>query len=549
MLPDVEGYDALVRDFRWNVPARYNIAEACCDRWAAATPDAPALIQWTDHGVRSVSFAQLRGRADRLANALAGLGVRPGERVGILLPQCLEAAEAHLAVYKLGAVAIPLFTLFGPDALAYRLADSAAVALIGTAEGLATVDTVRDQVPDLRHRIAVQGEAPGAHGYEALLARARDRFQTADTAADDPAVVIYTSGTTGNPKGALHAHRVLLGHLPGVEFPHELFPKPGDRFWTPADWAWIGGLLDVLLPSLAHGVPVVAHRFAKFDPEQALALMAATEVRNTFMPPTALKMLRQVDRPAERFGVRLRSIGSGGETLGAELLDWGRGAFGLTINEFYGQTECNLVVGNCAGQMAVRPGAMGRPIPGHTVAVLDADGQPLPPGQEGRVAVKAPDPVMFLEYLNKPQATRAKFTGDEGGGDWLLTGDTATADADGYLWFVGRDDDVITSAGYRIGPGEVEDCLGAHPAVAMSAVVGVPDELRGQRVKAFVVLNPGHQGSDALTRQLQDHVKTKLAAHEYPREIAYVPALPLTATGKIKRKDLREQGAEACPAG
>ncbi|MBK1669059.1 AMP-dependent synthetase [Rhodovibrio sodomensis] len=549
MLPDVQGYDALVRDFRWQVPDRYNIGEACCDRWAAKTPDAPALIQWTDGGVQAVSFRTLRQRADRLANALHGLGVRPGDKVGILLPQCVEAAEAHIAVYKLGAVAIPLFTLFGPDALAYRLADSGATALIGTAEGLRTVQALGDQLPALSHWIAVHGEAPGAHGYEALLARARDRFQAADTAADDPAVVIYTSGTTGNPKGALHAHRVLLGHLPGVEFPHELFPKPGDRFWTPADWAWIGGLLDVLLPALAHGVPVVAHRFAKFDPERALALMAATEVRNSFMPPTALKMLRQVDRPAERFGVRLRSIGSGGETLGAELLDWGRGAFGLTINEFYGQTECNLVVGNCAGQMAVRPGAMGRPIPGHTVAVLDADGQPLPPGQEGRVAIKSPDPVMFLEYLNKPAATRAKLTRDTSGGDWLLTGDTATSDADGYLWFVGRDDDVITSAGYRIGPGEVEDCLGAHPAVAMAAVVGVPDALRGQRVKAFVVLNPGESPSDSLTRALQDHVKTRLAAHEYPREIAYVPALPLTATGKIKRKDLREQGTAACPTG
>ena len=548
MLPDVRGYDALVRDFRWKVPERYNIAEACCDSWAAETPDAPALIQWTDQGAQAVSFRALRQRADKLANALHGLGVQPGDRVGILLPQCLEAAEAHLAVYKLGAVAIPLFTLFGPDALAYRLADSDATALIGAADGLAKVQTVSDRVPGLRHWIAVDGQAPGAHGYEELLARARDRFQTADTAADDPAVVIYTSGTTGDPKGALHAHRVLLGHLPGVEFPHELFPKPGDRFWTPADWAWIGGLLDVLLPALAHGVPVVAHRFAKFDPERALRLMAATGVRNSFMPPTALKMLRQVDRPSERFGVHLRSIGSGGETLGAELLDWGRGAFGLTINEFYGQTECNLVVGNCAGQMEIRPGAMGRPIPGHTVAVLDADGQPCPAEQEGRVAIRAPDPVMFLEYLNKPEATRAKFTSDKSGGDWLLTGDTATADADGYLWFVGRDDDVITSAGYRIGPGEVEDCLGAHPAVAMSAVVGVPDELRGQRVKAFVVLNPGHDASDALTRGLQDHVKTKLAAHEYPREIAYVPALPLTATGKIKRKDLREQGAAACPA-
>jgi acetyl-CoA synthetase len=543
MLPDVEGYDALVRAFRWEIPERFNIAEACCERWAARTPDAPALVQWTDDGVRETSFRALKRRSDKLANALQALGVQRGQRVGVLLPQCPEAAEAHLAILKLGAVSIPLFTLFGADALAFRLADSGAVALIGTTDGLATVDTVAGQVPDLAHRIAVGGPAPGAHGYEDLLDRARDGFTPADTSADDPALVIYTSGTTGNPKGALHAHRVLLGHLPGVEFPQEMFPKPGDRFWTPADWAWIGGLLDVLLPSLCHGVPVVAHRFAKFDPERALALMAATGVRNSFMPPTALKLLRQVERPA-RFGAGLRSIGSGGETLGAELLDWGRATFGLTINEFYGQTECNLVVGNCAGQMAVRPGAMGRPIPGHTVAVVDPDGRPLPAGHEGTVAIQAPDPVMFLEYLNQPEATRAKFAGD-----WLLTGDTATADADGYLWFVGRDDDVISSAGYRIGPGEVEDCLGAHPAVAMAAVVGVPDALRGQRVKAFVVLNRDHAASDALTKQLQDHVKTKLAAHEYPREVEYVPALPLTATGKIKRKDLRKRGAAACPDG
>jgi acetyl-CoA synthetase len=543
MLPDVEGYDALVRAFRWEIPERFNIAEACCERWAARTPDAPALVQWTGVGVRETSFRELKRRSDKLANALQALGVRPGQRVGVLLPQGPEAAEAHLAILKLGAVSIPLFTLFGADALAFRLADSGAVALIGTTDGLATVDTVAGQVPDLAHRIAVGGPAPGAHGYEDLLDRARDGFTPADTAAEDPALVIYTSGTTGNPKGALHAHRVLLGHLPGVEFPQEMFPQPGDRFWTPADWAWIGGLLDVLLPSLCHGVPVVAHRFAKFDPEQALALMAATGVRNSFLPPTALKLLRQVERPA-RFGVNLRSIGSGGETLGAELLDWGRATFGLTINEFYGQTECNLVVGNCAGQMAVRPGAMGRPIPGHRVAVVDPDGTPLPAGHEGTVAIQAPDPVMFLEYLNQPEATRAKFAGD-----WLLTGDTATTDADGYLWFVGRDDDVISSAGYRIGPGEVEDCLGAHPAVAMAAVVGVPDDLRGQRVKAFVVLNRDHAASDALTKQLQDHVKTRLAAHEYPREVDYVPALPLTATGKIKRKDLRERGAAACPDG
>jgi acetyl-CoA synthetase len=543
MLPDGDSYEDLVRAFRWDLPERSNIAQLCCDRWAEATPEAPALLRRAaGGGIEALSFAQLQARANRLANALQALGLARGDRVGILLPQCWEAAIAHVAVYKLGAVAVPLFTLFGADALTYRLQDSGARALVGTPEGLAAVPGA-DTLPDLTQRIAVGGAAAGAHDFEALLEAARDRFATADTRAEDPALVIYTSGTTGNPKGALHAHRVLAGHLPGVEFPHERFPQPGDRFWTPADWAWIGGLLDVLLPSLAHGVPVLAHRFAKFDPDAACALMAEAEVRNSFMPPTALKLLRQVDRPAERFGVRLRSLASGGETLGAELLDWGRSAFGLTVNEFYGQTECNLVVGNCAGLMDVRPGAMGRPIPGHTVAVVDAEGRPLAAGAEGTVAVKRPDPAMFLEYLNRPEATAAKFAGD-----WMLTGDTATMDPDGYLWFVGRDDDVITSAGYRIGPGEVEDCLAAHPAVAMAAVVGVPDEIRGQRVKAFVVLNRDAEAGETLTRALQDHVKTRLAAHEYPREIDYVPALPLTTTGKIKRKDLRERGSAACPA-
>jgi acetyl-CoA synthetase len=310
---------------------------------------------------------------------------------------------------------------------------------------------------------------------------------------------------------------VLLGHLPGVELPQEFFPQPGDIFWTPADWAWIGGLLDVLLPAWHHGMPVLAHRFAKFDPEAAFALMAEFGVRNAFMPPTALKMMRRVENPRARWAYDLRSIGSGGETLGEELLAWGRETFGLTINEFYGQTECNLIVANCAGLMPVRPGAMGRAVP--------------------TVAVKRPDPVMFLEYWNNPAATAAKFAGD-----WLLTGDMARRDADGYFHFLGRDDDVITSGGYRIGPGEIEDCLLKHPAVALAAAVGVPDPLRTERVKAFLVLNDGHEPGPALAREIQDWVKTRLAAHEYPREVAFLDALPMTATGKIMRRELRQRG-------
>jgi acetyl-CoA synthetase len=348
--------------------------------------------------------------------------------------------------------------------------------------------------------------------------------------------MVYTSGTTGPPKGALHAHRVLLGHLPGIEFPHDFFPQPGDRFWTPADWAWAGGLLDCLLPSLHYGVPVVAARFDKFDPEEAFALMAKLDVRNAFIPPTALRMLRSVKNPRGRHDLRLRSVGSGGEALGAETLEWGRAALGIIINEFYGQTECNLVVGSCAAIGVVRPGMIGRAIPGHTVAVIRPDGSECGAGELGQIAIRRPDPVMFLEYWGRPDATREKFIGD-----FMTTGDQGVADADGYIQFVGRDDDVITSAGYRIGPTEIEDCLIRHPAVALAAVVGKPDPLRTEIVKAFIVLKSGVAPSDALAAEIQAFVKTRLSAHEYPREVAFIDAMPMTTTGKIIRRLLRQR--------
>ncbi len=537
MLTRAESYEALCRDFRWRIPARYNIGVDCCDRWAAQEPDRLALIHLkADGSSEDYSFERLRRLSNRCANLLAAQGVGRGDRVAILLPQAPETAVAHLAVYKLGAIAVPLFGLFGEEALEYRLANSGARALLTDGEGTAKIAAIRDRLPALATLLSIEGKSEGALDFHALLARAGESFAPADTEPDDPAVIIYTSGTTGPPKGALHGHRVLLGHLPGVELPQEFFPQPDDRFWTPADWAWIGGLFDVLLPSLHHGVPVLAHRMAKFDPERCFEIFARFRLRNAFLPPTALKMLRQVERPRARHDYRLRSIGSGGETLGAGLLDWGRETFGLTINEFYGQTECNLVVANCASLMAVKPGSMGRPVPGHRVAVIDAEGQQLPPGKAGAIAVRRPDPVMFLGYWNNPEATAKKFVGD-----WLVTGDQGIADDEGYLAFFGRDDDVITSGGYRIGPGEIEDCLIKHPAVAMAAAVGVPDPLRTERVKAFLVLKPGQAPSDALAREIQDFVKRRLAAHEYPREVAFVESLPMTATGKIVRRELRRR--------
>ena len=332
---------------------------------------------------------------------------------------------------------------------------------------------------------------------------------------------------------------MVLGHVPGVEFFHNFFPKKDDLYWTPADWAWIGGLIDVLLPSWYHGVPVVAYRAKKFDPEQAFHFIAKYGIRNAFMPPTALKMMRQVKEPRLHYDYRMRTIGCGGETLGEELLGWGREVMDLVINEFYGQTECNLVVGNCAEIMEVRRGSMGKAIPGHRVEVIDGSGNVVAPGVTGEVAIQRPDPVMFLEYWRNPEATREKFIGD-----WLCTGDLAKKDGDGYFWFVGRKDDVITSSGYRIGPAEIEDCLLKHRSVGMTAVIGSPDPVRTEIVKAFIVLKPDASPSLSLKEEIQDFVKTRLAAHEYPREIEFVKELPMTATGKIMRKELRKMEVE-----
>jgi len=345
---------------------------------------------------------------------------------------------------------------------------------------------------------------------------------------------MYTSGTTGDPKGVLHGHRVLLGHLPGVMLPQEMAPQPGDKFWTPADWAWAGGLLNILFPALYWGLPVYAGRAEKFDPDGAFAFIGRHGIRNAFMPPTALRLMRQVANPAGRYNLAMRSIGTGGESLGEDMIAWGREVFGLTLNEFYGQTEVNLVLGNCSSLFNVRPGSMGRAIPGHTVAVVDPEGNPVKDGDEGVVAVKRPDPVMFLEYWGKPDATAAKFRGD-----WCLLGDVAHRDSDGYFWFKGRDDDIIISAGYRIGPTEVEDCLMRHPAVKLAGVVGIPDDIRGEAVGAFVVPAEGAEPSDQLAKDIQTFVRDRLAAHEYPRTVTFIDEMPMTVTGKIRRRDLR----------
>lgn len=547
MLKSASSFPELYQSFSWNIPVHYNIGVDVCDRWANIDPDRLAIIDIDANGNRAdYSFHQLKILSNRLANALRDRGVGKhsdtADRVGVLLPQCIETAVSHIALFKLGVISIPLFTLFAQDALLHRLRDSNAKVVITNAEGLKKIQSIREQLPSLKIILCIDDAVESTVGVEyfhGICNAQSDTFNVVQTRSDDPALLIYTSGTTGNPKGALHAHRVLLGHLPGVEISHNFLPSPNDRFWTPADWAWIGGLLDVLMPSLHHGIAVVAYRFPKFDAESAVTLMRNLSVSNAFLPPTVLKMMMSLPESAFE-GLSLRSIASGGETLGAELLAWGRRVFKLTINEFYGQTECNMIVSSCSALEPATAGYMGRPVPGHNVRIIDSEtGFILGNGKEGAIAVESPNPVMFLRYWNNPEATANKFI-SSGNRRWLLTGDRGSMDVHGKIQFIGRDDDVISSAGYRIGPSEIENCLVSHEAVQLAGVVGKPDNIRGFIVMAFVTLNEGFDANEELSSELGEWVKLKLAAHEYPREIRFIDKMPMTTTGKIIRATLRQ---------
>ena len=531
-------YAELYAGFRWDVPARYNIARACCAQWAADR--SRFALYWEDESgaTSAYSFWDIQVAANRLSNALAGLGVKRGDRVAIVLPQRPETAIAYIAVFQMGAIALPLSHLFGPDALEYRMNHAEASVALVEPTTIANLWTVKDRLAHLRHVIGVGGaKESGVHAYESLLSKASPNFECVDTAADDPALIIYTSGTTGAPKGALEAHRLLIGNLSGFVHSHDFFPQPGDIFWSPADWAWAGGLFDALLPTWAFGLPILGYR-GKFDAEKAYTLLEKYGIRNSFLFPTALKlMMKAVAEPKKKYALNLRSIMSAGESVGVTVIEWAREQLGVTINEMFGQTEINYVVGNCQAAWPVKPGSIGRPYPGHRVAVIDETGREAKRGELGEIAVdRRGDPVFFLEYWKNPQATRDKFVGD-----WGCTGDQGRMDEDGYLWYQGRSDDVIKSAGYRIGPAEIESCLVKHPAVANAAVIGKPDETRGAIVKAFIVLQPGQEGSEGLIEEIQQHVRGRLAPYEYPREIEFIDALPMTTTGKVQRKELRKR--------
>lgn len=525
--------DPLPRDAR---QARFNIGTATVDRWAAAEPDRPAVVDLQGAAPRVITYGRLRDRSDRLALALRRLGVASGDRVAVFLPQGAAALVAQCAAYKLGAIVLPLAAVFGAEALAYRFADASVTLAITDARGASRIAAIRPCPVTLQTVISVDGRDGAVLGLDELLERETADFTPVDTAADDPALMIYTSGTTGQPKGALHGHRVLAGHLPGLRFSHGGFPAAEDLMWTPADWAWAGGLLNAVLPALHEGVPVVARRGEGFDAEGVFRMLADHPVTRAFIPPTALRMLRAA-APEGVAGLRLRSVTAAGEALGAETQDWARRVLGCPVDDVYGQTECNYVLGSAAARGVARTGAIGRATPGHDVSVLRPDGMRCEPGEPGGIAVRRPDPTLFLGYWNRPEATAAKFLGA-----WMTTGDQATMDPHGYVTFLGRDDDIITSSGFRIGPVEIEESLLRHPAVAAAAVVGQPDPLRTEIVKAFVVPREGVEPSEALAEEIKVFVRTHLSAHEYPRAVEFLPSLPLTPTGKIMRGVLRGRG-------
>jgi acetyl-CoA synthetase len=548
-----DDYAALHGAFRWKVPANFNIAAACAPQTKLQGTQTALIIDSLGAPAQTFTFNELWQSSQRLANALQALGAGRTDRIAIVLPQLFETPIAHLAAYSIGAIAMPMSVLFGPDALAFRLEDSAAKVVIIQQEYLGNLHAAFNDMPDCAKHIkavVVVGNkdfkkrtAGIAHfAWDDLLANATQYFAPVLTKADEAAILIYTSGTTGPPKGALIPHQALIGNLTGFVASQNWFPQPDDVFWSPADWAWTGGLMDALLPCLYFKKPIVGFR-GRFSAESAYTLLEKHLVTNSFLFPTALKqMMKAEPAPQKHFRLKLRAIMSAGESVGQTLFDWTQEALNVTANEMFGQTEVNYIVGNSALRWPAKSGSIGKAYPGHQVEVIDAEGQPVKNGELGEIAVNRfdikghADPVFFLGYWNNEKATHEKFTGD-----WCRTGDLATRDDQGYLWYGGRADDMFKAAGYRIGPSEIENCLVKHPSVANAAVVPKPDKERGNLVKAFVVLTAGSKPNDELIKNLQAHVSGKLAPYEYPKEIEFIAELPMTTTGKVQRRILRLQ--------
>ncbi len=538
-------YSALYQSYQWFVPTQFNIAQACVHRWAENPLEGRhiAIFHESELGQREVwTYTRLSDTANQLANGLIKMGVQPGDRIALVTGQRPETVVAYTAIFSVGAIAVPLSSLFGPDGLAIRLQDADARVAIADASTANDLLQAQSQCPALTQIIGLDFQHEAVIPWRSLLARQPTSFKPIPTRSSSPALLLYTSGTTGAPKGALLAHHALIGNLPGFVASQNWFPQKGDVFWSPADWTWTGGIMDALLPTLYFGQAIVGTS-SRFSPSRAFEIMERYQVTNTFLFPTALKlMMQEAPAPREQYRLSLRAIMAAGESLGETVFEWCEQALGVTPNEMFGQTEMNYLIGNSHRKWPARPGSIGRPYPGHRLTVLDDGGKPCAPGTVGEIALNRHDmhghidPVLFLGYWRNETATQAKFQGD-----WCLTGDLASVDEDGYYWYAGRSDDVFKSSGYRIGPGEIEDCLMRHTAVANAAIVPTPDPTRGALVKAYVVLAPKARRGDLhqLETELMDFVGSRLAPYQTPREIEFVDSLPLTSTGKIRRHVLR----------
>jgi acetyl-CoA synthetase len=535
MVPIGESYQSTYDAFKWTIPQYYNIAHDVCDRHAHDASKV-ALIHHTPQGVRLYTFKEVQTLANRLANTFISLGLKLGDKVSLYLSQHPVTAIAHVACWKAGLVSVPTSTLFGVDALEYRLRDSTARILITDLKNLQKALDAKALCPGLEKILVIDGNpGDGVLPLMETISKASSDFRTLALTPDTPAFINYTSGTTGLPKGTVQGHRSMIGHMPGLELLFDFFPQDGDLLWSPADWAWLAGLMDILMPAWFHGKPVLVFPMDGFDPERSLDMMGRHGVRNVLLTPTMLKLFRPVSHLVSRHNVRLRGIITGSEAVGRDLLTEMNAIFGVRINEGFGQTECNLVLGNCASLGYAKIGTLGVVMPGHVAAIVDDSGDPLADGEVGNLAFRRPDPVMMIEYWRNPTATAEKYCGD-----WLLTGDLACRDEEGFYTFIGRADDVIKSSGYRIGPGEIEGAILRHPAVEMVAVVGIPDPLRTESICAYVVTKPGIVADDALADEIKQSVRDRLAKHEYPREVRFVASLPMTTTGKIMRRELRQ---------
>lgn len=530
-----DSYEEAVREFTWDVPRTFNVAEAVCGQWARATDGKRrvALFYEAEDGTRSTyTFWQLQRVANRVSNALESLGVGRGTRIGVVLPQQPETLIANVAVLQCGGVVVPLSPMYGEDGLRYRLAHSGTeVAIVGE-QRAETVGDLRTELDALETVVTLDAPTVAGEPWSELVADAEPRYETVATAADDSAYIIYTSGTTGTPKGAHHAHRKLLGYVPGWQMINHL-PDASAVHYTPAGWSWVGGLFAVVWGAWYHGQPVVGTP-RQFDPEQTYELFERYGITNPLLTATMIRMLGEVDH--EAYDLDLEVVPSGGEKVSPELHEFVDREWGATLEEIYGMTECNFVVATNSRLIERNIEASGKPCPGHDVEIIDEEtGEPMNDGEIGHIAVRRPDPSMLLEYWDAPERTAELFVDD-----WMKTGDAGSRDADGYIYYEGRADDVIITSGYRVSPLEVEEYVREVAGVSDAVVVGIDDETRGTVVKAFVKPDPGVEESQDLADAVKEHVREQAAAYKYPRQVEFVAEFPTTVSGKIKRHELAE---------